>query len=111
MGFPDFNQVLVKDYPKPGTPEIFTLIKAVYYWKVAKVIDWGRVPLLGVKEEYRGKGVDVVLYGALLRSMIESGYKHSDSGWILSTNQPMTGIAKNVGGEIYKVYRYYEKAC
>lgn len=111
MGFPDFNQVLMKANPKPGTPEIFTLLKALYYWKVAKVIDWGRVPLLGVKEEYRGKGVDVVLYGALLRSMIESGYKHSDSGWILSTNQPMTGIAKNVGGEIYKVYRYYEKAC
>jgi len=110
MGLPDFNQVLQKADPRPGVPEIFTLARALYYWKVAKIIDWGRVPLLGVKEEFRGKGVDVVMYAALLRSMIENGYKHSDSGWILSTNQPMTGIAKNVGGEIYKIYRYFEKA-
>lgn len=110
MGLPDFNQVLQKAQPRPGTPELWTLLKAVYYWKVARIIDWGRVPLLGVKERFRGKGVDVVMYAALLRSMIENGYKHSDSGWILSTNQPMTGIAKNVGGEVYKVYRYYEKA-
>jgi GNAT superfamily N-acetyltransferase len=110
MGLPDFNQVLQKAQPRPGTPELWTLLKALYYWKVARIIDWGRVPLLGVKEKFRGKGVDVVMYAALLRSMIENGYKHSDSGWILSTNQPMTGIAKNVGGEVYKVYRYYEKA-
>lgn len=110
MGLPDFNQVLQKAQPRPGTPEVWTLLRALYYWKVARIIDWGRVPLLGVKEKFRGKGVDVVMYAALLRSMIENGYKHSDSGWILSTNQPMTGIAKNVGGEVYKVYRYYEKA-
>jgi GNAT superfamily N-acetyltransferase len=110
IGIPDFNQVLLKAYPKPGTPEIFTLIKALYYWKIRPVIDWGRVPLLGVIEEYRGKGVDVILYQRVCQSMLDIGFKHNDSGWILETNQPMVGISKNIGGEIYHTYRYYEKA-
>lgn len=110
LGVPDFNMVLQKAYAQPGTPEIVTLLKALYYWKVKKVIDTGRVPLMGVKPQYRSKGVDVVMYYHLLKAMLESGYQYSDSGWILSNNETMVSIAKNFGAEIYKTFRYFEKA-
>ena len=110
MAVPDFNQVLLKAYPKPGTPEIISLIKALYYWKINPIIDWARVPLMGVKEAYRKKGVDAVLYYYVLDAMLKGRYQHSDSGWILSINANMVSIAKNFGSQIYKTYRYYEKA-
>lgn len=110
LGIPDFNLVLHKSKSSPRTPEIITLLKALYYWKVAKVINWGRVPLLGVKEAYRNKGVDVSLYGTLIKAFIDNGYVNCDSGWILATNQAMNSILDNVGATRYKTFRYYEKA-
>jgi hypothetical protein len=110
MAVPDFNQVLQKVYPKPGTPEVVSLLKALYYWKINPIIDWARVPLMGVKETYRSKGVDAALYYYVLDAMLKGRYQHSDSGWILSINQNMVSIAKNFGSTIYKTYRYYEKA-
>ncbi len=110
MAVPDFNQVLKSVYPKPGTPEIISLIKALYYWKINPIMDWARVPLMGVKEQYRNKGVDAVLYYHVLEAMLKGRYQHSDSGWILSINENMVSIAKNFGSQIYKTYRYYEKA-
>jgi GNAT superfamily N-acetyltransferase len=110
MAIPDFNQVLLKAYAKPGTPELVTLLKAAYYWKINPIMDWARVPLMGVKEAYRSKGVDAVLYYHVLEAMLKGRYQHSDSGWILSINQSMVSIAKNFGSKIYKTYRYYEKA-
>ncbi len=110
MAIPDFNQVLKRAYPKPGTPEIVSLVKALWHWKIKPVMDWARVPLMGVKEEYRHKGVDAVLYYYALEAMLKGNYQHSDSGWILAINQNMVSIAKNFGSQIYKTYRYYEKA-
>lgn len=110
MAIPDLNQVLLRAYARPGTPEIITLAKALYYWKINPIIDWARVPLMGVKEQYRSKGVDAVMYYYVLEAILKGRYQHSDSGWILSINQNMVSIAKNFGSQIYKTYRYYEKA-
>jgi hypothetical protein len=111
IGIPDFNQVLQRAYAKPGTPEIATLLKALYYWKINPIIDLARIPLMGVKEEYRKKGMDAAMYYYILRALMNNPrYQHSDSGWILSTNEQMVSIAKNFGSRIYRTYRYYEKA-
>jgi GNAT superfamily N-acetyltransferase len=110
MAIPDFNQVLQKAYPKPGTPEVVSLIKALYYWKVRPVMDWVRVPLLGVKEQYRGKGVDVAMQYAVMDAVIKAGHQHCDSGWVLATNKAATDVTVNAGGgKIYKTYRYFDK--
>jgi GNAT superfamily N-acetyltransferase len=110
MVIPDFNQVLLKAYAKPGTPEIFTLLKAVWHWKIRPCIDWVRVPLMGVKEEYRSRGVDVAMYFHGLDALLKLGYKYGDTGWILETNQAMVSIANNFGERIYKTHRLYQKS-
>jgi hypothetical protein len=106
----DFNQVLQKAQARPGTPELFTLLKALYYWKLRPVMDWVRVPLMGVKEQYRGKGVDVVMYYYVMDAAIRGGCVHSDSGWILATNKGASSITLNAGGRIHRTYRYFDKA-
>ncbi|MEO8612711.1 MAG: N-acetyltransferase [Chloroflexota bacterium] len=110
MGVPDFNEVLQKAYAQPGTPEIVTLLKALWYWKIRPVIDTARIPLMGVKEGYRNKGVDAVLYYYVLNALIDNPrIQHSDAGWILEANKDMVSIAKSFGSEIYKTHRFYEK--
>jgi GNAT superfamily N-acetyltransferase len=109
LAIPDFNEVLKRAYPKPGTPEVVTLARALWHWKVRPAIRGSRVPLLGVKEAFRGKGVDAVLYYHTLKALIDNGYGWCDSGWILESNSNMVSIAKSFGQEIYKVFRFYEK--
>lgn len=110
LGIPDFNQVLQKAAPRPGVPEVVSLLRALWYWKINPVIDWVRIPLLGVKEEYRKKGVDVALYWSILEACLNSPrINHSDGGWILETNDDMVSVARNMGLEIYKTHRFYEK--
>jgi hypothetical protein len=110
LGIPDFNQVLQKAQARPGVPEIFTLLKALWYWKLNPVMDWARIPLMGVKQEFRNKGVDAVLYYHVLQALMGNPrIMHSDSGWILEANENMVSIAKSFGAEIYKTHRIYEK--
>ncbi|MDZ4770695.1 MAG: hypothetical protein SGJ24_16335 [Chloroflexota bacterium] len=108
LAVPDFNQVLARARPRPGVPEIITMIRALYFWKIAPVMTWARIPLMGVKPEYRAKGVDAVLYYYGLDALMTAGYSNGDFGWILSTNTTMNSIARNFGAEVYKTYRYYE---
>jgi GNAT superfamily N-acetyltransferase len=110
LAIPDFNQVLAKVRARPGVPEWVSLVRALWFWKVRPVMTWARIPLMGVKPEFRAKGVDAVLYFHALDALLKVGYTHGDFGWILSTNEQMMSIAKNFGAQIYKTYRYYERA-
>lgn len=109
MGIPDFNQVLHKVYPRPGVPEVWSLLQALWHWKIRPVIDTARIPLMGVKEEYREKGVAAVLYYHVLEALLaDPRIQHSDSGWILEVNENMVSIALSFGCTIYKTHRIYE---
>lgn len=110
MAVPDFNQVLKAANPRPGVPEIYTLLRALWFWKVRRVIDWVRVPLIGIKPEYRQTGVDAAMYYHLIEAIMASDWiRHSDGGWALETNDLIISIAKRFGYEQYRTYRYYEK--
>jgi len=110
LAVPDLNQVFKLARPRPQVPEIWTLLQVLWHWKVRRVVDTVRVPLMGVKIKYHGRGVDAVMYSYILDAVINCGYGKSDSGWILEGNQTMVSIAQNFGSHIYKTYRLYEKA-
>ncbi|MBA3868005.1 MAG: GNAT family N-acetyltransferase [Anaerolineae bacterium] len=110
MGVPDFNQVLKAANPRPGVPEFVSLLRAAWYWKIRPIIDTARIPLMGVKESFRNKGVDAVLYYYVLMSLLNAPQiQHSDAGWILEVNENMVSIALSFGSTVYKTHRLYEK--
>lgn len=109
IAVPDFNQVLAKARPHPRVPEIFTLLRALYHWKFKPAINQVRVPLLGVKKEFRERGLDVAMYYTCMEAIIDSGYGGGDGGWILEANEPMMRILDNIGMDRYRTYRFYEK--
>jgi hypothetical protein len=100
---PDFNVVLKK---MNGSMNPLSIIKALYYSK--KIRDL-RLLLLGIKKEYRNKGVDALLFREGFKGIRNGGYKRVEFSWILEDNIPVQRIVEMVDGRLYKKYRIYEK--
>jgi hypothetical protein len=63
----------------------------------------------GIKEEYRGRGVDMVMGAAMMRSAIAARFKVMDSHHELETNTKVRAEMERGGGVVYKRYRIYRK--
>lgn len=109
LTIPNFNEALRRAYPRPGVPEFVTLAQVAWHWKVRKSIRGVRMPLMGVKKEYRNKGVELAMLLEIMKALLPSQYDYLDSGWILETN-PLIKISLSLGGKIYKTHRFYQKS-
>ncbi|MDA8432505.1 MAG: hypothetical protein M0Z60_06025, partial [Nitrospiraceae bacterium] len=98
---PDFNFVLKHMY---GRMNPVSIAKALYY---SRRIQDLRTMLLGVRKEFRNKGVEALLF----REGFETAkkYKRVEFSWILEDNIPVQRTIEMLGGELYKKYRIYEK--
>lgn len=106
---PDLNQAIKAAKPRPNKPEFITLLQVLWHWKIGHKVDRLRVPFLGVLEEYRGMGIDAMLYTEVVDGAMAKGYTHADFGWVLADNQAMNQIADVISAEVYKRYRMYHK--
>jgi GNAT superfamily N-acetyltransferase len=106
---PDMNEPLHLAYPRPGSPEWWTFAKLLWNWKVRRQISWIRVIALGVLPEFRGQGVDALMYMATVEAGLRKGYENVEMSWILENNDMMNRAIRLFGGEVYKTYRVYEK--
>lgn len=64
----------------------------------------------GIKKDYRGKGVDVLMGVKLIESCIKHKMEAIDVHLVLETNTRMRGECERVGGDIIKKWRIYQKA-
>ena len=64
----------------------------------------------GVKKEYQGTGVDVLMGVKMFETAIERGMEYIDTHLELETNHKMNAEFKFMGKKIYKRYRIYNKA-
>jgi hypothetical protein len=63
----------------------------------------------GVKKEYRGRGLDVLMGIKMLQSCIEHKMKWIDLHLVLEDNYKMRGECERIGGEVIKRFRIYHK--
>jgi len=63
----------------------------------------------GIKEELRGRGLDVLLGRNLLKSAMEAGFKVIDSHLELEDNNKIRAEMERMGGKIVKRFRTYKK--
>lgn len=101
---PDFNSVLSHMH---GRLTPFSIAKALYY---SRKITGLRLLLLGIKREYRNKGVDALLIREGFKGIKKGGYKRVEFSWILEDNIPIQRIIEMADGRLYKKYRIYEKS-
>ena len=109
LSLPDLNMPLRLAYPRPGQSETLTMLKLAWHWKVRRKVDWLRVFALGVMPEYRGLGVDALMYIETAKAAFKRGYKWAEMSWILENNEMMNRSIQMLGGKVYKTYRMYEK--
>lgn len=102
---PDLNFVLKK---MRGRLNPFTILKAIYYSK--KIRDL-RLLLLGIKAEYRNKGVDALLFREGFKNIKKKyqQFKRVEFSWVLEDNIPVQRLVEMIGARLYKKYRIYEK--
>lgn len=103
MALRDINQI-TKDFNGNLFP--FNFLKLLFN---KGKMDWLRVLLLGILPEYRGKGLDAVLYYEIIKNGIELNIHHAEASWILDSNEGMKRGVEVVNGKKYKTYGIYEK--
>ena len=100
---PDFNFVLRR---MNGKLNPLGIAKALYYSRKIKQL---RIMLLGIKKEFRNKGVEAVLYKHAWPAIKKRRYERIEFSWILEDNIPVQRTIELFGGRVYKKYRVYEK--
>lgn len=103
LALPDYNQVLRH---LNGRLLPFGILKALWY---RRRIHRMRVLTLGLLEEYRGKGIDALLYLGLIRNGAARGITECEQSWILEDNEKMNAAIERLGGRLYRRYRLYER--
>jgi GNAT superfamily N-acetyltransferase len=84
----------------------FGILQIMAAMKKTKQLD---LFLGAIKEECRGRGIDVLLGAAMMRSAIAAGFETMDSHHELEDNLKMRAEMERVGGQIAKRFRIYQK--
>lgn len=103
IGIPDMTEGIQK---ARGRLLPFGFLKIMQASKKTEQLDL----LLGaIKEEYRGRGLDVMMGTAMIISANTAGKKIMDTHHEMETNTSVRHEMERMGGEIYKIYRIYQK--
>jgi GNAT superfamily N-acetyltransferase len=106
LALPDFNVVFRSNRSGRMFP---TALKLLWRLKTQRIHRL-RILLLGIVPEYRGKGIDAVLYHWIWTKGHEHKMRWGEAGWILEDNAAMRQAADKVGFEPYKTYSMYDRA-
>jgi hypothetical protein len=68
-----------------------------------------RLITMGVKEEYRLRGIEGVMFHEGLAAALERGYKWCEYSWILEDNELAKRTVRLMDAELTKTYRIYSK--
>ncbi len=103
LSLPDINQALKHVNGNPFSP--LGLLKYLWY---SRKITMVRTIIMGVLPEYRNKGIDSILNAQIADYGSKHGITASEMSWVLKANEPMSKLARVIGGTPYKEYVIYE---
>jgi GNAT superfamily N-acetyltransferase len=107
LALPDLNAIFRRHRSGRLTP---TLIADLLFSLKAKRIRRARILLLGVVPEWRGKGIDAVLYHWIWTKSRDHQIYWGEAGWILEDNPAMNAGLEKMDFTVYKTYRMYDRA-
>lgn len=103
LGIPNMDEGLrkAKGYLFP-----FGIFRIMLAARKAKQLDL----LLGaIKQEYRGRGLNVLMGTAMIRSAKNAGFEYMDSHHEEETNTNVRAEMERMGGQVCKRYRIFQK--
>ena len=99
----DVNEAL-----KKAGGRLFPLGLLKILWHKRKIGSM-RMPLMGIRKEYRMKGIDAVLCSRTYDVVKKKGLRKIELSWILESNTAANAVLKKMGARRSKTYRIYEK--
>ena len=87
----------------------FGILRLLWDMKIRPKITSGRLILLGIKAQYRGQGIDSLLFLATHRAAVKQGWTAGEIGWTLEDNFKVNSAIKSMGGYQIATYRVYHK--
>jgi hypothetical protein len=72
-------------------------------------IKYLRLTTHGIKEGYRKRGLDAILYLETLKTARRLGYTGGEISWTLEDNHLVNRAIESMGGRKYKTYRMYQR--
>jgi len=106
LAIPDFNVIFRSNRQGRLTPTV--VVRLLWALKREKLRRC-RIPLLGVVPEFRGRGLDSVLYHAVWTKAAEHGIYWGEGGWILEDNPAMNLGLSKMGFVVYQTLRMYDR--
>ena len=103
IGLPDAHQVFKRMRGR------LLPLGILHFLKRKKIIDQGRLAILGLMPEYRNKGLESVLIDEAQKRGEAKGYKRGEMSWVLEDNTAMNRAIEAIGARLYKTYRIYQK--
>jgi GNAT superfamily N-acetyltransferase len=103
---PNLNQALAQI--PDGRLFPFGLLKLLAAAKLG-AINEVRMPLLGVRKSYHGRGFDALLILETIDRGRELGYLACETSWVLDANQVLKNAITSVGGVVDKEYAMFER--
>lgn len=104
IGMPDLSRGIQKSRGYLFPVGIFQILRA------GRRTEQLNLMLGGIREDYRGKGLDAVMGARMIESAHEEGLKYIDSHLELETNFRVRAEMEKMGGVVYKRYRIYQKS-
>ncbi|MFQ5401167.1 MAG: N-acetyltransferase [Anaerolineae bacterium] len=108
LSLPNVNEPLHRFRPKPSV--LSSYLGGAYMLLNRYRTKGLRVLVLGVIEEFRGQGIDALLYYETAKAALARGYHWAEASWILEANDMMNRGLEMMGAKVYKTYRIYEKS-
>lgn len=69
-----------------------------------------RMPLMGVRKAYHGRGYDSLMVLETIRRGKAEGYDACEMSWVLESNKVLVNALDNIGAVVDKTYALFEKA-
>jgi hypothetical protein len=104
LSLPDYNQAI---QPLGGRLLPFGWLK---FLLGIKKITRLRVVTLGLKKDYRMRGIQSLMFEEGLRASLNRGFTGCEVSWMLEDNDLVLRSVRLWGGKPYKTYRMYDKA-
>jgi hypothetical protein len=109
MTLPDINEAFKAAGGNLMKWGIFPVGLVKMLWALRK-IRRGRLFALGIKEKFRRRGLDAVLFHDTLMNARKLGYTGGEISWTLESNDLINNAIVMMGGERSKTYRVWERA-
>jgi hypothetical protein len=103
LSLPDYNTAI---QPLKGRLLPFGWLKFLLNLKKIRTL---RVVTLGLKKDYRMRGIQSIMFERGLRACLKRGITGVEVSWMLEDNELVLRSVRLWGGKHYKTYRMYDK--